>query len=128
MMKEIIELLDQVEATEGKKVLVTISSGKVFSAGFNLKEIMQPSLSNISYGILGQTLFQKILNLNVPTLAVINGHAIAGGLLMALCHDRIIMVNDNKTYLVLNELKNGISFSQPDARIPMELLSPTTGR
>ena len=113
---------------EGKKVLVTISNGKVFSAGYNLKELMKPSVSNISYGILGQTLTQKVLNLNMPTLAVVNGHAIAAGLWLALCHDRIIMVNDEKTYMLLNELQNGITFSSSDARLPMELLSPTTGR
>ena len=30
--------------------------------------------------------------------------------------------------MLLNELQNGITFSSSDARLPMELLSPATGR
>ena len=32
-------------------------------------------------------LFAKLVTLNVPTMVVINGHAIAGGLLLALAHE-----------------------------------------
>jgi len=36
-------------------------------------------------------LYKKLLTLNVPTYCVMNGHAYAGGLFLAMCHDfRII--------------------------------------
>ena len=37
----------------------------------------------------------RILTLNVPTLAVVNGHAIAGGVMLAMVHDQIFMVDND---------------------------------
>ena len=42
VIQQILLILDQVEKIEGQKVLVTVSSGKVFSAGYNLKELRKP--------------------------------------------------------------------------------------
>ena len=38
----------------------------------------------------------RILQMGIPSLAVFNGHAIAGGLFLGLAHDEIIMKNDPK--------------------------------
>ena len=36
-------------------------------------------------------LLGRILTLNVQTLAVVNGHSVAGGCFLAFSHDKIIM-------------------------------------
>ena len=54
-----------------------------------------------------QRVFTRMLTLNVPTMAVLNGHAYAGGLLFAIANDFRIMQDDPKTKrkVCLSELK-----------------------
>ena len=81
-----------------------------------------------AYMYLGMQMFDRILTMNVPTLAVWNGSAIAGGVFMSLCHDRIIMRDDPKMYAYLNELHIGISFCYGMAQIPVQTLGFSTAR
>ena len=83
---------------------------------------------DIGYAIKTNRVFEKLLTMDMPTLGVLNGHTIAAGVLIALCHDRLIMTSKPKTILLLNELENGIAMTAAQARIPMETLSPQTGR
>ena len=53
-----------------------------------------------------QQLLAKLMTLNVPTMAVINGHAYAGGLILALAHDFRIM-KQNSGVLCLSEINIG---------------------
>ena len=82
----------------------------------------------MAYSFLGNQMFDKILTMNVPTLAVFNGHSIAGGVFLGLCHDRIIMKDDPKLYLSLNELNIGIPFCHGMAAIPKQVLSSSSAR
>ena len=47
------------------------------------------------------------MTLSIPTMAVINGHAYAGGLILALCHDFRIMAS-GKSKICLSEIKMGL--------------------
>jgi enoyl-CoA hydratase/carnithine racemase len=92
VLDKLHRLLDVVENSEGAACLVTIGTGsRFYSTGFNLGfwaadfKNMVTSMSNF------QRLFARMLTLNVPSLAVINGHAYAGGLLFAISHDFRIM-------------------------------------
>ena len=87
------DLLDQVEKTEGPRILVTIGTGpKIFHSGFNFELWKQnPLFITDTAAILQTKILPKIIKLNCPTMCVMNGHAIAGGFMLALCHDvRII--------------------------------------
>lgn len=48
----------------------------------------------------------------MPTVALINGHAFAGGLMIAMCHDYRIQ-NPSKGFLCLNEVYLGIPLQPP---------------
>ena len=63
----------------------------------------------------------------MPTLALINGHAYAGGFMLAMMHDYRIM-NEQKGYLCLPELHMGIPFQPAMISIFREKLSPLTYR
>lgn len=52
----------------------------------------------------------------MPTIALINGHAFAAGLMTAMMHDYRIM-NPHKGYLCLNELDFGAALKAPMASI-----------
>ena len=65
--------------------MVTLGSNisKAFSSGFNLAATLSRKHNRVLLPMEMIDLFCRILTLNVPTLAVINGHAIAGGLYLA---------------------------------------------
>jgi Delta3-Delta2-enoyl-CoA isomerase len=64
----------------------------------------------------------------MPTVALINGHAFAGGLMLAMFHDYRIQ-NPSKGFLCLNELEFGAPLKPPMASIFREKLSsPLTYR
>ena len=101
------KIIDEVEASVGDAVLITIGSKKVFSSGFNLKNWE----NNVKYKtmsiILSQRLFARLLTINVPSLCIFNGHSIAGGVFLGLCHDEIWMINDPKKFIWANETSFG---------------------
>lgn len=63
----------------------------------------------------------------MPTLALINGHAFAGGFMLAMMHDYRIM-NPSKGFLCLPELHMGIPFQPAMISIFREKLSALTFR
>jgi Delta3-Delta2-enoyl-CoA isomerase len=63
----------------------------------------------------------------MPTIALINGHAFAGGLMMAMTHDYRIM-NPHKGFLCLNELEFGASLKPAMASLFRVKLSMPTFR
>lgn len=92
MMKKFNEFLDIIEASTGPAIVVTIGSGvKVFCSGFNLMEITRLKHSRVLMPMEMLDIYSRFLTLNVPTLCIVNGHAVAGGLYLALSHDWVIM-------------------------------------
>jgi enoyl-CoA hydratase/carnithine racemase len=67
-------------------------------------------------------LYARILSIGVPTLSVINGHAVAGGLLLALCHDKVIMEDDPKWKLQMNEILINMSINFPYSKMCKHLM------
>ena len=67
---------------------MTVSvSKKHFSLGFNMMTWMnEPENYNASLNAL-RKLFDRIIRLSLPSMAVVNGNCMAGGYLVAICHD-----------------------------------------
>ena len=59
----------------------------------------------------------------MPTIALINGHAFAGGLMLAMFHDYRVM-NPHRGYLCLNELDFGAPLRPPSMFLPSSLSFP----
>lgn len=57
-------------------------------------------------------LLQRIMTFPMPTVAAINGHAIAGGWLLALAHDYRIMNSDNG-FASMTEVDLGATLTPP---------------
>ena len=72
----------------GGGVIVTIGSGAlVFSSGFNLK-FWKKNPNNVTDSLtMYHNLMRRLLTIGMPTMSVVNGHAIAGGVLLCLSHD-----------------------------------------
>jgi len=99
------EALDTVNRDNDVRVVVITGKGnKFFSAGLDVKDVDNKPL----IGPLGRYLWTKVERLEKPTIAAINGHALGGGLELALaCHFRI-MEKKSKAKLGLTELNVGI--------------------
>lgn len=125
--------IDRVEATEGPAALVTVGEGKFFSNGLDLDWI---SAGVGTEGFVDQVhrLFGRVLGLDVFTVAAVNGHAFAGGAMLACAHDAMVMRAD-RGYWCLPEVDLGLPltpamYATVAARLPRATLSDAilTGR
>ena len=89
-------------------MLVTMSgyenqeSPKIYSNGLDLAWLLgSKDTSFVSKSFLA--LLLRLLTLEIPTVALVNGHAFAGGCLFALCHDYRVMRSD-RGFLCMNEI------------------------
>eukprot|EP01062_Namystynia_karyoxenos_P032730 TRINITY_DN24117_c0_g1_i1.p1 TRINITY_DN24117_c0_g1~~TRINITY_DN24117_c0_g1_i1.p1 ORF type:complete len:236 (+),score=70.44 TRINITY_DN24117_c0_g1_i1:75-782(+) len=105
----LFQALDKVEANPGPTALVLTGTGKFFSNGFALDFLQSGTPEPL---ILHHKLMERFLRLSVPSVCAINGHAFAGGSMLALCPDYAIM-NKEKGFLCANELDLGMAFSDP---------------
>ena len=55
-----------------------------------------------------QKLLNRFLHLEIPTMCVFNGAALAGGLMFGLVHD-FRMMKEEKVYVSLAELNYGVT-------------------
>lgn len=108
------ELEKAINVIDGNKAIrvVLISSAKknIFIAGADINEIKDlhnPKQAKIKVA-KGQEILNKLAKIKIPTIAIINGACLGGGLELALaCQYRIGVIND-KTQLGLPEVNLGI--------------------
>ncbi|XP_043703575.1 enoyl-CoA delta isomerase 1, peroxisomal-like [Telopea speciosissima] len=114
LMDAILAALSRVRS-ESKETpasaLVMTGEGKFFCNGLDVQWAKAGGTVDFSerLHILGskfKALSTDILSLPMPTIAAISGHASAGGFIMALCHDYILMRKD-RGVLYLSELDIG---------------------
>src|SRR3989338_41980 len=98
VLRKFESLLDEVKAKPDLKALVIASKKKdVFIAGADIKEI--EGITEVKDGIAkssaGQEILNKLEDLSIPTVAVIDGVALGGGCELALaCRYRVATFND----------------------------------
>ena len=72
-------------------------------------------------------LWHRLATFPMPTVAWVNGHAFAGGLMLAMFHDYRAM-NPHRGYLCLNELELGIPLAPPMAGVFRQKVSASVLR
>jgi 3-hydroxyacyl-CoA dehydrogenase/enoyl-CoA hydratase/3-hydroxybutyryl-CoA epimerase len=111
VMHDLDELLREVEHDQSVTALV-FRSGKEsgFLAGADLKIIGSLTTSEAAQEICwaGQCLMQRLESLRVPSVAVINGVCLGGGLEFVLACKHRIVIDDPKTKLGLPEVELGL--------------------
>jgi enoyl-CoA hydratase len=86
--ESIAAAIDSAVAEEQVRAVVLTGAGPAFSAGVDLQIV--PDLDTAAQDALIDALNHMVLTLYgapLPVLAAVNGHAIAGGLVLALCAD-----------------------------------------
>src|SRR6266567_1568012 len=101
-------LIEQIEAAGGRPLLVT-GAGNAFSAGLNLREVGSLGPDEMAAFLTQlERLFATLYQYPGPTVALVNGHAIAGGCVLALCCDARVAVADPEVKIGLNETALGL--------------------
>jgi enoyl-CoA hydratase len=103
-------ILSEMESAGGAPLLFT-GEGDAFSAGLNLKEVgsldhqeMESFLHRL------ENFFKTVWLYPGPTAAAINGHAIAGGCILAMCCDLVVSTSNERARIGLNEVALGLRF------------------
>jgi Delta3-Delta2-enoyl-CoA isomerase len=106
--------LDILDNRFPKGVVVSTSSiTKFYSNGLDYENaVKDPTFFRSSL----YPLWRRLLSYPMPTIALINGHAFAGGLMTAMMHDYRIM-NPHRGFLCLNELDFGAPLRPPMASV-----------
>jgi enoyl-CoA hydratase/carnithine racemase len=103
-------MLEEIREAKDEPLLLT-GEGDAFSAGLNLKEIAEldaPGMTKF-LGTL-EELVKALFEHPAPTVAWVNGHAIAGGCVMTLCCDVRFMTARPGPRIGLNEVALGLRF------------------
>lgn len=111
MGEEIVRAVAEIRADTAARVVVLTGAGKSFSSGGDLAMLARdtgasddegPSMKGSPADFYRRYL--SIRDLDVPTIAAINGHAIGAGLCLALACDMRIAVNEAKMGMTFTRL------------------------
>lgn len=110
MIGELIKAFQQVQETEGTRVIVLRGRGKAFCAGADLNWMRDVAKytyeQNLHESLQLSECFNTIYNSKIPTVAVVHGAAIGGANgLLAACD---MAICDEETVFSLSEVKIGI--------------------
>lgn len=103
-------LIERLRSAGGAPVLLS-GAGDAFSAGLNLKELAGLDAHGMDRFL--RTLEAMVTALYTypgPTVAHVNGHAIAGGCVIVACCDWRVATDDPKVRIGLNEVALGVRF------------------
>ncbi|WP_067844367.1 enoyl-CoA hydratase/isomerase family protein [Nocardia lijiangensis] len=117
--------LDEVQAADGPKALVTTGSGKFYSNGFEPERFAGPDAAG--YLLAGQRVFERLLTFPAPTVAAVQGHAFGAGAILAVAHDGRVMRGD-RGYFCLPEITLPLAQSDDGLVIPGGIADLLTAR
>lgn len=107
IVRDIGAAIDEAAATDARALLFTGAGEKAFCAGADIKEFMGRNVvQEFQATERGQHTFAKLDHLSIPSVAVINGFALGGGLELAMaCTFRVATPNAR---MGLPEIKLGL--------------------
>jgi enoyl-CoA hydratase len=108
VLKELEQVLNEVEEDEYVRVVIVTGTGRFFCAGADIHELAHLTTvhSGSEFAVRGQSLLSRIERSEKPVLVAINGTCVGGGLELALaCHIRVAAAG---ALLGLPEIKLGL--------------------
>lgn len=111
VLRELNQILDDLAKKKNIKIALFTSKKKgIFIAGADINEIKDMTDEKNTYSLVfnGQQILNKITHLPYPTIAIINGACLGGGLELALCCDYRVVTDNSKVALGAPEVNLGI--------------------
>ena len=111
-------------ATSGAKAMIVTGTGSVFSAGVDLFRVLDGGRAYLQHFLPAmESLFRTVLTLPQPVVTAVNGHAIAGGCILAAASDHRVMVQGSGR-IGIPELLVGVPFPSLPFEIVAARVSP----
>ncbi|KRA37710.1 MULTISPECIES: enoyl-CoA hydratase-related protein [unclassified Nocardioides] len=120
-LKQVDAHLDEVVASPAP--LVTTAGGKFYSNGLDLEYVLGNPEQLSAYVAEVQALFARVLELPVPTVAAVPGHAFGAGAMLAMAHDWRVMRSE-RGYFCFPEVDINIPFTPGMAALIQAKLTP----
>lgn len=118
------EAFEAIAASDQVSSVMLTGSGPAFSAGVDLHRILdegKPYIEAFLHAL--DRAFRAVYTCTRPVVAAINGHAIAGGCVLAsACDERLVV--EGKTRIGLPEVQVGLNFPPLAREIMCGLLTP----
>jgi enoyl-CoA hydratase len=128
LFEKLANLFEGLAVDRAVRAAVIAADGPAFSAGLDLKTT--PGLDRLGQRRLVDAMndgFGTLYAWPKPLVAAVNGHAIAGGLILALCADRRI-VADVPMQISLAEVRVGVTYPVSALEIARRELAPSAAR
>ncbi len=128
LLEKLTSLFEGLAADPAVRAAVIAAEGPAFSAGLNLKTV--PDLDRPEQRRLVEALnasFGTLYGWPKPLVAAVNGHAIAGGLILGLCADWRV-VADVPMQISLAEVRVGVTYPVAPLQIARAELAPSAAR
>jgi enoyl-CoA hydratase len=128
LLEELAGLFEGIAADRSVRAAVIAAEGRAFSAGLDLKTV--PNLDRLGRRRLVDAMndgFGTLYAWPKPLVAAVNGHAIAGGLILALCADWRV-VADLPMQVSLAEVRVGVTYPVAALEVARSELAPPAAR
>lgn len=110
VLAEFARLLDQFEAQPPKALIIRSGKAAGFVAGADIQEFSRLDTAAKGQALVarGWDLFNRLAAVRYPTLALVRGHCLGGGLELALACRYLLAVDEPSTKMGLPEVMLGI--------------------
>lgn len=109
LVEELQKVMDELKLDPMVKAVILTGKGKFFSFGFDIPEFLHYTREGfVSYLGKFSSLCTELFVWPKPLIAALNGHAVAGGCMLAIACDHRLMVT-GKAKISLNEITFGAS-------------------
>ena len=91
VLKELDGIIDQIEQNKELRAVILTGAGRAFAAGADIgvQSVFDYDAA-LEWGQTGSAIFKRWEDMDVPTIAAVNGFALGGGCELAICCDIII--------------------------------------
>jgi enoyl-CoA hydratase len=125
---ELEQAVAEVEGRDAVRAMVLTGTGACFSAGLDLKLIPSYGEADQRRMVTGfNRLVSRLYGLSRPVIAALNGHTVAGGLVLALTCDYCVATSGPCTF-GLTEARVGIPFPLAAITVAKAELTPAAAR
>lgn len=126
LLEEGLAVLDEVDAMDPGAVVLT-GEGRFFSGGLDLKVV--PDLDAAGAAAMAEGINRLFAGWHAfprPVVCAVNGHAVAGGMILALCCD--LRVASSAATFGLTEVRVGVPYPEVAMEVVRAELSPSAAR
>lgn len=112
LCKELAGTVRGLAGETGVRAVVLTGNGRAFSAGADLRALVTGRGPHARAFVAGLAdCFEAVLSAPLPVVAAVDGHALAGGCVLACAADHRVVVDDPAALLGLTEMAVGVPFS-----------------